>query len=68
MVCDEWHELLGTKRGVQVELGLSRLKGLGAEILRCGERILKLLPLWQLHTTPLRIWGISHHRQPGTGR
>jgi ATP-dependent Lhr-like helicase len=28
MVCDEWHELLGTKRGVQVELGLSRLKGL----------------------------------------
>ena len=28
MVCDEWHELLGTKRGVQVELGLSRLKHL----------------------------------------
>lgn len=26
LVCDEWHELLGTKRGVQVELGLSRLK------------------------------------------
>ena len=23
---DEWHELLGTKRGVQMELGLSRLK------------------------------------------
>src|ERR1041385_1693796 len=29
VVIDEWHELLGTKRGVQVELGLSRLKGLG---------------------------------------
>src|ERR1700742_2288899 len=28
VVIDEWHELLGTKRGVQVELGLSRLKGL----------------------------------------
>src|SRR3954469_6820099 len=27
VVIDEWHELLGTKRGVQVELGLSRLKG-----------------------------------------
>ncbi|WP_214073286.1 ligase-associated DNA damage response DEXH box helicase [Mucilaginibacter sp. dw_454] len=28
LVTDEWHELLGTKRGVQVELGLSRLKHL----------------------------------------
>lgn len=28
LVCDEWHELLGTKRGVQVELGLSKLKQL----------------------------------------
>lgn len=27
-VADEWHELLGSKRGVQVELALSRLKGL----------------------------------------
>ncbi|GAA3981611.1 ligase-associated DNA damage response DEXH box helicase [Mucilaginibacter dorajii] len=30
VVIDEWHELLGTKRGVQVELGLSRLKALAA--------------------------------------
>ena len=28
VVIDEWHELLGTKRGVQVELGLSRLREL----------------------------------------
>ena len=26
IIIDEWHELLGTKRGVQVELALSRLK------------------------------------------
>ncbi|MCV2487584.1 ligase-associated DNA damage response DEXH box helicase [Flavobacterium sp. SH_e] len=26
IVIDEWHELLGTKRGVQIELALSRLK------------------------------------------
>lgn len=28
VVADEWHELLGSKRGVQVELALSRLKGM----------------------------------------
>ena len=31
VVTDEWHELLGTKRGVQLELGLSRLKGLAVK-------------------------------------
>ena len=32
VVIDEWHELLGTKRGVQVELGLSKLKALSVGI------------------------------------
>ncbi|RFS24632.1 ligase-associated DNA damage response DEXH box helicase [Chitinophaga silvatica] len=30
VVVDEWHELIGSKRGVLVELALSRLKGLKA--------------------------------------
>ena len=32
IVIDEWHELLGTKRGVQTELGLSRLKTIAKEL------------------------------------
>lgn len=40
---DEWHELLGSKRGVQVELAISRVAG-------CR------LPL---AGSPLQVWGIS---------
>nr|MDQ3046534.1 DEAD/DEAH box helicase [Bacteroidota bacterium] len=32
VIIDEWHELLGTKRGVQVELALSRLKALNPNL------------------------------------
>lgn len=32
IVVDEWHELLGTKRGVQMELGLSRLKKICSDL------------------------------------
>jgi len=32
IIVDEWHELLGTKRGVQMELGLSRLKTISKDL------------------------------------
>jgi len=34
VVVDEWHELLGTKRGVQMELALSRLKAVQQQVLK----------------------------------
>jgi ATP-dependent Lhr-like helicase len=44
IITDEWHELLGSKRGVQTELAISRIKGLLKQ--KHPERL-------------LRIWGIS---------
>ncbi|WP_339665130.1 ligase-associated DNA damage response DEXH box helicase [Maribacter arcticus] len=32
IVVDEWHEILGTKRGVQMELALSRIKTISSEL------------------------------------
>ena len=43
IVADEWHELLGSKRGILVELAVSRIKGLQKAA--------------QQHQ--LRVWGIS---------
>jgi ATP-dependent Lhr-like helicase len=50
-VCDEWHELLGTKRGVQVELGLSKLKA------TLASRSLTSQDLNNLKSK--NVWGIS---------
>jgi ATP-dependent Lhr-like helicase len=57
VVTDEWHELLGTKRGVQVELGLSKLKVLSPE-----PRVESQKPDIRDSRRPapgLKIWGIS---------
>ncbi|MCW3124024.1 MAG: associated domain protein [Flavipsychrobacter sp.] len=32
VIVDEWHELMGTKRGVQIELALSRLKAINPNL------------------------------------
>lgn len=36
VIVDEWHELLGTKRGIQTELALSRLRKLNPQIRTWG--------------------------------
>ena len=58
VVTDEWHELLGTKRGVQLELGLSRLKSL-----RNKQETTKVATNTADHglstMDSLKIWGIS---------
>jgi ATP-dependent Lhr-like helicase len=45
---DEWHELLGSKRGVQVELAISRIIGLNKNIYSQNSTI-----------QTISIWGIS---------
>lgn len=46
LAVDEWHELIGSKRGVQVELAVSRLVGLRSHISEAAD-------------DQLRVWGIS---------
>jgi ATP-dependent helicase Lhr and Lhr-like helicase len=36
VIVDEWHELMGSKRGVQVELALSRLKAINPNLIVWG--------------------------------
>ncbi|MEP6583270.1 MAG: DEAD/DEAH box helicase, partial [Ginsengibacter sp.] len=49
---DEWHELLGSKRGVQVELAISRITSV------CKEHHVNN-DLSPISNCPLSIWGIS---------
>lgn len=66
---DEWHELLGSKRGVQVELAISRLVGLNADVRRetsdvrevksqKSKVIIEDSPV-PAAKCPLMVWGIS---------
>jgi ATP-dependent Lhr-like helicase len=59
VVIDEWHELLGTKRGVQVELGLSRLKRVAGSEVRNADNGQSLKTALPATSHSLRIWGIS---------
>jgi ATP-dependent helicase Lhr and Lhr-like helicase len=54
---DEWHELLGSKRGVQVELAISRLTG-NAERLTNGQRS-TVNEEQPTANRQLSLWGIS---------
>jgi ATP-dependent helicase Lhr and Lhr-like helicase len=51
---DEWHELLGSKRGVQVELAISRI--VGSSQLTVDSKEKKQL---QTENCKLALWGIS---------
>jgi ATP-dependent Lhr-like helicase len=52
---DEWHELLGSKRGVQVELALSRIAAIANKQLAISNKQDQL----SIACCPLQVWGIS---------
>jgi ATP-dependent helicase Lhr and Lhr-like helicase len=54
---DEWHELLGSKRGVQVELAISRLVALAASYEPPASGIPGSQP--EARSSQLQLWGIS---------
>ncbi len=59
IVIDEWHELLGTKRGVQMELALSRMKSIcnSLQIWGISATIGNLLQAKQV------LFGVKHHEE-----
>jgi ATP-dependent Lhr-like helicase len=54
---DEWHELLGSKRGVQVELALSRI--VNCQLLKVKSKKNKTSSHFASHLSHLSLWGIS---------
>jgi ATP-dependent Lhr-like helicase len=62
LAVDEWHELIGSKRGVQVELAISRIVGLALQSQNSKVKSQKA-PHLKTHNTILKtslsVWGIS---------
>ena len=61
---DEWHELLGSKRGVQVELAVSRIVNCQWSMVNRAEELNHTSSIahpspFTLHHSPPSIWGIS---------
>ncbi len=71
IVVDEWHELLGSKRGVQMELAISRLKNLLPSLKVWGisatignmEIAQKVLLPWHIHTGNARLIQSHLHKK-----
>jgi ATP-dependent helicase Lhr and Lhr-like helicase len=65
VVVDEWHELMGTKRGVQVELALARLRALRPTIRTWGLSA----TIGNLEVALRALLGVrapdAHHQRPG---
>lgn len=55
---DEWHELLGSKRGVQVELAIARIVHCQWSIVN-GEKLQSPDSPFTIHHSPVAVWGIS---------
>lgn len=71
VVADEWHELLGTKRGVQLELGLSKLKSLRNNSPSCQSELISTIQIPQVTTsnppaTPHNSQPAIHNSHPTT--
>lgn len=58
LAVDEWHELIGSKRGVQVELAISRIIGLKLKEAPDTDPESNTSYI-QHHTSNISIWGIS---------
>ncbi|MEO6917048.1 MAG: ligase-associated DNA damage response DEXH box helicase, partial [Chitinophagaceae bacterium] len=58
LAVDEWHELLGSKRGVQVELAVSRVSGI-RRFARLGIPVHGALEAHKRNVDELQVWGIS---------